>query len=246
MEKQNKQIVMIYAGVAMIAVALVVGFAFIAKARNQQAQESEERRQSLRHPIIVETIQPLTELDKQLTEDLRGRNQDGEEVGLYDLKGKVVVFAQFYSRCSMCLGHNRIIMQDLHESLQGNPDVQFVTVTVDPEFDSPEKLKEMAELWGAKSDSWWMLNVPKDKLEPYCREQMWYVDFKENENATSIADGIMHDMGIAVIDPTSKMRAKVNLYELKVNEKEDEYQARKAQLLEVIENALKAKSTATN
>lgn len=231
----------------MIVILLVTGFSFIAKQRNKFAEESERHRQEdVAHVVIEETFKPLTDLDKQLTEDLRGENQDGEKVGLYDLKGKVVVFAQFYSSCSMCLGHNRLIMQDLHDSLKDNPDVQFVTVTVDPEFDTPEKLKEMAHVWGADSKTWWMLNVPKDQLATYCREQMWYSDFKENEQATSKADGISHDMGIAVIDTNSKMRAKVNLYELKVNEKEDEYQYRKAQLLDVIQNLGAQNSTSTN
>lgn len=238
MTKEKKQIVFIYGAVAVTVVILVLGFSFIAEGRKLQAEASEKARQErLARVKVVETIRPLTELNKKLTKDLRGRNQDGEEVGLYDLKGKVVVFAQFYSRCSMCLGHNRTIMQDLHSELKGDPNVHFVTVTVDPEFDTPAKLKAMAKQWGAEADSWWMLNVPNDELAEYCRNQMWYVDFKENEEATSIADAIQHDMGIAVIDANSKMRAKVNLYELKAGGDEEMYEVRKGQLLDVIKNA---------
>lgn len=240
MTKEKKQIVLIYSAVAVTAVALIAGFSIIAKGRDLKAEAGEQLRlERLAKVEVVETVRPLTALDKKLTEDLKGRNQVGDEVGLYDLKGKVVVFAQFYSRCSMCLGHNRAIMQDLHAALKDDPKVHFITVTVDPEFDTPEKLKEMAQLWGADVDSWWMLNVPHDVLAKYCREQMWYVDYKENEEATSISDAIQHDMGIAVIDGNSKMLAKVNLYELKANEKEEMYQVRKSQLLDVIRNAEK-------
>jgi len=237
MTKEKKQIILIYSAVAVTAVVLIFGFSIIAEGRKIKAEASEKARKDRMQ--AVEVVEPLTDLDKQLTEDLKGKNQSGDDVSLYGLKGKVVVFAQFYSRCSMCLGHNKEIMTDLHSELKADPNVHFVTVTVDPEFDTPEKLQEMAEIWGADVNSWWMLNVPDGDLAQYCRNQMWYVDYRENEEKTSIADAIEHDMGIAVIDGDSKMRAKVNLYELKSSGQEEMYQVKKSQLLDVIRNAKK-------
>ncbi|MFC5051310.1 SCO family protein [Rubritalea spongiae] len=233
--KDKTKITLIYVGVGVLSIVLISVFMWLGKQRSSQAEQSEERRNAI---VIEEVVKPLTKLDKQLTEDLEGVNQDGEEVSLYDLKGKAVVFAQFYSRCNMCLGHNKTIMQELHNELKENPNVHFVTVTLDPDFDSPEKLAESAKVWGADSDSWWMLNVPKEKLTKYCREQLWYIDFADNEDKTSAADAINHDMGIAVIDADSKLRAKVNLYELKSSGQDELYEAKKSQLLEVVDLAV--------
>ena len=130
-------------------------------------------------------------------------------------------------------------MQELHEELKDNPNVHFVTVTLDPEFDTPQKLKESAEVWNAETKSWWMLNVPKDELTDFCREELWYIDYKDNAKKTSASDAITHDMGIAVIDTESKLQAKVNLFELLSKDKNDLYQLKKSQLLEVIELSLK-------
>ncbi|MFD2160008.1 SCO family protein [Rubritalea tangerina] len=235
--KDKTKIIFIYSSVAVLAIGLLVLFNWMGQQRKKMAEESERKRiENL--AAQVETVPMMQDLDHQLTQDLRGVNQDGEEVGLFDLKGKAIVFAQFYSRCNMCLGHNKTIMQELHEELKDNPKVHFVTVTLDPEFDTPEKLKQSAEVWNANSKSWWMLNVPKDELVRYCREQLWYIDFKENANKTSASDAITHDMGIAVIDTNSKLRAKENLFELLANDKHDLYQAKKSQLLDMIDVAI--------
>lgn len=228
---------MIYSGVAALSVILLVFFNFLGEQRKLAASESvKSKRQKA---SIEQVVKPLTLYGKQIGRDLKGLNQDGESVSLFDLKGKVVVFAQFYSRCNMCLGYNKIIMQELHEELKDNPNVHFVTVTLDPEFDTPQKLKESAEVWNAETKSWWMLNVPKDELTDFCREELWYIDYKDNAKKTSASDAITHDMGIAVIDTESKLQAKVNLFELLSKDKNDLYQLKKSQLLEVIELSLK-------
>lgn len=232
--KFKTKVILIYSTVAVICTVLICVFTTIANNRNAKARESEQRRAQLRSVEMVETITPLIDLDKELT-NLQGTNQDGEQVSLFDLKGKTVVFAQFYSRCSMCLGHNKVIMQELHEELKSNPNVHFVTVTLDPDFDSPEKLKEAAKVWNADTSSWWMLNVPKDELTEYCREQLWYYDFVNNEQKTSASDAISHDMGIAVIDTQSKLRTKVDLFKHRSNDEMSLYEAKKSQLLEMIE-----------
>ncbi|MFT5881877.1 MAG: cytochrome oxidase Cu insertion factor (SCO1/SenC/PrrC family) [Crocinitomicaceae bacterium] len=235
--KDKTKIIMIYSGVAALSVILLVFFNFLGEQRKLAASESvKSKRQKA---SIEQVVKPLTLYGKQIGRDLKGLNQDGESVSLFDLKGKVVVFAQFYSRCNMCLGYNKIIMQELHEELKDNPNVHFVTVTLDPEFDTPQKLKESAEVWNAETKSWWMLNVPKDELTDFCREELWYIDYKDNAKKTSASDAITHDMGIAVIDTESKLQAKVNLFELLSKDKNDLYQLKKSQLLEVIELSLK-------
>lgn len=235
---EKQKIVAIYSGVALICVALIAGFQWLG-AQRRAAEKEQAMRQRQESLVIVQEIAPPTLLDKQITENLVGMNQDGTEVSLHDLKGKVVVFAQFYSRCHMCLSHNRKIMMELHDELKANPKVHFITVTVDPQFDTPEKLKSMAESWNADSATWWMLNVQdKDVLAKFCREQLWYVDFSDNKDATGDADAINHDMGIAVIDGTGMLRSKLDLYTPLSQDKMDEYKIKKAQLIDVIQTSL--------
>lgn len=228
------KIIAIYSVVGLVSIGLIYLFSVVGKHRDTKANANELKRQ--KSLVLIENISPkLTDYQKALTKNLKGTNQDGEEVSLFDLKGKAVVFAQFYSRCSECTGYNKMIMQELHNELKKNPNVHFVTVTLDPNFDTPDKLKAAAKVWNADSDSWWMLNVPKEELTQYCREQLWYIDFKNNEKKTSAADAIKHDMGIAVIDANSVLRTKVNLFDLLANDQQEEYETKKSQLLEMID-----------
>ncbi|WP_018970323.1 SCO family protein [Rubritalea marina] len=236
---QRSKVIAIYSGVAVIVAILLVIFNWLGAQRKAKSDAAHTEHLRQLQAGGIEVVAPLTPLDKQLTADLAGTNQDGDAVSLFDLKGKVFVFAQFYSRCSMCLGYNKQVITELQKALSGNPNVHFVTVTIDPEFDTPEKLKESAEVWGADSKNWWMLNVPKDTLTSYCREQLWYIDFTENKKKTSAADALNHDMGIAVIDTNSKLRAKVNLFELLENDQVELYEVKKSQIIDVVNMALK-------
>ncbi len=235
---QRSKIIAIYCVVGAIVLALLIAFNWLGAQRKAVSEAAHQQRIAEFQSDGIEIVAPLTALDKQLTADLQGINQDGEAVSLYQLKGKVVVFAQFYSRCSMCLGYNKQVITELQKALDSNPNVHFITVTIDPEFDTPAKLKEAASIWGANSKNWWMLNVEKDHLTQYCKEQLWYIDFFENEKKTSASDALNHDMGIAVIDTNTKLRAKANLFELLENGQDELYEIKKSQVLDVVNMAL--------
>ena len=81
------------------------------------------------------------------------------------VKGKLVVINFVFTTCkSMCplLGTNFSKLQvALGERL--NKDVFLISVSTDPEIDSPEKLKEWAEKYKAK-DGWTLVTGDKEQL----------------------------------------------------------------------------------
>jgi protein SCO1/2 len=106
-------------------------------------------------------------------------NQLGEQVSLDDLKGKIIVLDFFFSRCpSICPGLARS-MKKMQESFKDHPDiVQFISISVDPEYDSVKQLRAFADKIGADHDHWWF--VRGNKKEVY--------NFAFNEIKASIAD----------------------------------------------------------
>ena len=57
-------------------------------------------------------------------------------------------------------------MAELNQALGGKAkDVELVSITVDPEYDTPEVLKEYGEQVGATPDRWKFLTGPKDQIE---------------------------------------------------------------------------------
>ncbi len=72
------------------------------------------------------------------------------------LKGKVWVAEFFFTSCSGPCPIMNAQLSGLALDLE-NTDVQFVSVTVDPDTDNPERLTEYGEKYGADFDRWHFL-----------------------------------------------------------------------------------------
>lgn len=83
-------------------------------------------------------------------EDFTFINQDGNEFGLKDLKGKVWLADFIFTKCdTICppMTFNMTKLQQMAKE-EGIENIEFVSFSVDPEIDTPEVLKE----YGGKFD----------------------------------------------------------------------------------------------
>lgn len=86
----------------------------------------------------------------QLTE------RSGEPVSSEDLKGQPYVAGFFFSTCpSICVRQNSKV-QELQEQFKGQ-DVRFLSISCDPEVDTPEVLTEYAKRYDADPEQWLFL-----------------------------------------------------------------------------------------
>ncbi len=85
-------------------------------------------------------------------------DQDGQRLTNEDLLGKVVVYNFLYTGCGeACDAMNdtmRTVQARLGEVNPGIMPVQFVTISFDPEHDTPDKLKAYALAQGADPAQW--------------------------------------------------------------------------------------------
>ena len=90
-------------------------------------------------------------------------NQDGQNFGLRDLRGKVWIADFIYTTCpGPCpMISNR--MAELQEPLK-NTDVHLVSFSVDPGKDTPQVLRGYAEKLGAESGRWDFLTGPQSTI----------------------------------------------------------------------------------
>lgn len=89
--------------------------------------------------------------------------RSGETVSSEDLLGTPYVVSFFFSTCpSICVQQNQKIQQ-LQEKFEGQG-VKFVAISVDPEHDTPEVLKEYAARFGADKDQWLFLTGDLTKI----------------------------------------------------------------------------------
>ena len=83
-------------------------------------------------------------------------SQDGRPVALADFRGKVVAVTFIYTGCpDICplLTQKMVQVQD-ELGADFGAKIAFVSITLDPEHDTPEVLKDYAEFWGAKPQGW--------------------------------------------------------------------------------------------
>ena len=82
--------------------------------------------------------------------------QSGERLSLTDLRGKVLAVTFIYATCKDTCPILTAKMTTLQQKLGADfgPRVRFVSVTVEPEVDTPAVLKAYAERFGADTAGW--------------------------------------------------------------------------------------------
>jgi protein SCO1/2 len=85
-------------------------------------------------------------------------NQDGERLTNEDLRGNFVLYNFIYTRCpEPCRDLNqtlREVQSRLGEAELGGIPMKFVSISFDPNHDSPERLKAYGEAQGADFEQW--------------------------------------------------------------------------------------------
>ena len=121
--------------------------------------------------------------------------QDGERVGLADLRGKVVVVTFIYATCADTCPLLTAKLVEIQRRLGADgPRVRFVAITVDPVRDTAEALRRYAEGHGAKAPGWLFLTGTEEEIGEVARRYAIYVKKRpagdvDHTFLTSLIDG---------------------------------------------------------
>lgn len=107
------------------------------------------------------TIKPDRPLDDFEFIERSGRKVDGKE-----LEGKIFVVNFFWANCPMSCRKLNETVAELQKEFK-DTDVQFVSITVEPTIDTPDRLKKYADSLNAPSDKWWFLNAPLSDTQDF-------------------------------------------------------------------------------
>ena len=93
-------------------------------------------------------------------------SQDGASVKLADYRGKVVAVTFIFTLCADTCPVLTPMMSFVQDQLGANfgEKIHFVSITVDPERDTPEVLKEYAQAFGANLSCWSFLTGTPDAI----------------------------------------------------------------------------------
>jgi len=98
-------------------------------------------------------------------------SQDGAPVKLADYRGKVVAVTFIFTLCADTCPVLTPMMSFVQDQLGANfgEKIHFVSITVDPERDTPEVLKEYAQAFGANLSGWSFLTGTPDAIRDVTR-----------------------------------------------------------------------------
>jgi protein SCO1 len=123
-------------------------------------------------------------------------SQDGIPVSLAALRGKVVALSFIYTACPDICPLLTQKMAQVQDEL--GPDfgtkIAFVSITLDPQRDTPEVLKDYAQFWGAKLQGWSFLTGSPEAVRDITHRYGVFVAKNEDGSVdhtqlTSIVDG---------------------------------------------------------
>jgi protein SCO1 len=143
--------------------------------------------------------QPLPKI--ALAPEFSLTSQDGEQVTLADFRGKVVAVTFIYTLCTTTCPVLTPMMSLVQDQL--GPDfgakIAFVSITVDPERDTPEVLKMYAQAFGANLTGWAFLTGTPDAIRDVTRR---YGVF-----GSKAANGdVDHTFLTSIVDPRGILR----------------------------------------
>ncbi|PLR66878.1 SCO family protein [Bacillus sp. UMB0893] len=140
-------------------------------------------------------------------DDFSYQNQDGKTVSLNDLKGEIWIADFIFTSCDTVCPPMTAHMTELQKQLKEEGlDVRFVSFSVDPEVDSPDKLKEFAGKYPLSLENW-------DFLTGYSQEDI--DQFAKNSFKTIVQkpegqDQVIHGTLFYLIDQNGKVMKDYN------------------------------------
>ncbi len=132
-------------------------------------------------------------------------DQRGRVITQDSLKGKMVVLSFFFSSCPTVCPAMNMNLKQVHDRLLAYKDVQFVSISVDPETDTPEVLQQYAERFGVEdSKKWWFLTGDRDLT--YRLANLYYLVALKDDAAEG---GFTHSQTAVLLDWDGNIRSRL-------------------------------------
>ncbi|MBI5092097.1 MAG: SCO family protein [Candidatus Hydrogenedentes bacterium] len=124
-------------------------------------------------------------------------NTENTVVSPADFRGKVWVADFIFTTCAGPCPAMTARMAKLQEQFKNQPGVRFVSISVNPEFDTPAVLAEYGKQNGANPDRWTFLTGDSNAIQKVAAEGFKFGTMDEP---------IMHSTRFALVDRQGRMR----------------------------------------
>ena len=134
--------------------------------------------------------------------DIAYTDQNGETVELDDLKGKWWVADLIFTNCeTVCIPMTLNMLKIQEQAAEKGLDVNFLSFSVDPEYDSPEVLREYADEYSVDLDNWTFLTGYEFETIQEIAEETFLTGVQKEANS----DQVNHGTRFYLINPEGKV-----------------------------------------
>lgn len=145
-------------------------------------------------------------------------NQLGQTVRRSDLMGQVWVADVIFTRCPGPCAKMSARMADLQASISRRWPVKFVSLTADPEYDTPEILRGYAGEYRADPRRWNFLHATKPAIFDLAVKNLKLVVLDKEQERESPNDLFIHSTTLALVDKHGRLRGSFESVPMDVSE----------------------------
>jgi len=139
--------------------------------------------------------------------DFHLTNQAGKAVSLASLQGHVWVGDIIFTRCAGPCPRMTRQMKELQDALPAGSDTKLVTLTTDPDNDTPEVLKKYGERFGADWRRWSFLTGTKPQIAKLAIDSLKLTALeKRPEDREAPEDLFIHSTIFVLVDKQARLR----------------------------------------
>ena len=128
-------------------------------------------------------------------------DSQGNEISRLDLDGKVWVADFIFTTCTMACPVLTGNMNLIHKAFKNNDNIRIVSISVYPEYDTPQVLSDYASQYDANTNRWHFLTGPEKNVQDVIKNGFKMGDYE---------DIIFHSEKFALVDQDGNIRGYYN------------------------------------
>jgi protein SCO1/2 len=149
-------------------------------------------------PLVETEIEKQSNLpgDYKVLPDFRFINQDGDSIGKAEVEGKIIIADFVFTSCPGICPTLTSNMTQIQEAFLKDDQVQILSFSVDPTYDTPEVLSTYVDKYDIDTDRWMLLTGDREKMYDLIQN-----GFRLSAYEDSLAPGgIFHDQRFVLLD----------------------------------------------
>lgn len=133
-------------------------------------------------------------------------DQDSQLVDQSVVKNKIYVADFFFTRCGTICPKLSSQLTRVQDIFQENPDIVFLSYTVDPEHDRPKQLKEYAQKYSAIPGKWYFLTGSKSEIYDLAMHGYYLPVVDKNVPEGKPDETFIHSQKLVLVDKQGIVR----------------------------------------